>query len=152
MLTELGANVVLTRDADVSLVNPSAGGNRKQRDMALREALIVDSGAHILLSIHMNAYTSGDVSGAEVYFAEDSADGEALGNALQASFHAANARHKKNARAGDYYILSCCEAAVLIECGYLSNPREEALLNTPEYRGQVAEMIAQGVVTYWSPM
>ncbi len=151
-LTELGARVVLTREEDVSLVDSAYSGNRKRRDMELRRDAIRECGAQILLSIHMNAHTGSSASGAVVYFANGSADGEVLGDAIQGAFHTANARFRKRAVIGDYFILSCCEASVLIECGFLSNPREEALLGSEAYRGQIAEQITQGVLNYWNPL
>jgi N-acetylmuramoyl-L-alanine amidase len=151
-LLEMGASVVLTREEDASLVDPSYSGNRKRRDMELRRDAIQGGGAQILLSIHMNAHTGSSASGAVVYFADGSKDGEVLGDAIQGAFHAANARFRKRAVIGDYFILSCCEASVLIECGFLSNPREEALLGSEEYRGRIAEQIAQGVLMYWHPL
>ena len=49
---------------------------------------------------------------------------------------------------GDFYMLMLGIPSVLIECGFLSNPQEEALLLTPEYRQRVAEAIAQGVLSW----
>jgi N-acetylmuramoyl-L-alanine amidase len=36
---------------------------------------------------------------------------------------------------------------ILIECGFLSNPTEEALLNTAEYRLKLAMVIAAGCLS-----
>jgi N-acetylmuramoyl-L-alanine amidase len=38
--------------------------------------------------------------------------------------------------------------AVLIECGFVSNPQEEKRLNTPSYRETLAQGIAQGILNY----
>lgn len=151
-LEGLGAYVVMTRETDTSLVDPDASGNRKKQDMALREEVVRGCEAQMLLSIHMNFYTASGPSGALTYYREGSEDGATLASAIQNAFHSADGRHKKTAQSGDYFMLGTCEASVLVECGFLSNPREEALLATEAYRQQVAEIIAQGVLAYWHPM
>jgi len=151
VLRDMGARVVMTREEDRSLVDPNASGNRKKQDMALREDVIVGSGADILLSIHMNAYKKPGPAGAQTYYREDSAEGADLAGAIQAAFRALDGRHDQAARCGDYFVLGTCEAAALVECGFLSNPREEALLRTEAYRELLANTIAQGVMGYWAP-
>jgi N-acetylmuramoyl-L-alanine amidase len=38
--------------------------------------------------------------------------------------------------------------AVLVEMGFLSNPREERLLKSSEYRQKIAEGLAKGILGY----
>jgi N-acetylmuramoyl-L-alanine amidase len=38
--------------------------------------------------------------------------------------------------------------AVLVECGFVSNPSERARMLTGEFRARIAEGIAQGIVAY----
>jgi DNA invertase Pin-like site-specific DNA recombinase len=46
----------------------------------------------------------------------------------------------------EYYVLRNCRLpAVLVECGFLTNPVEAQLALTPEYRETVAEQIAGGI-------
>lgn len=40
--------------------------------------------------------------------------------------------------------------AVLVECGFLSNPSEEVLLSTSEYREKVAWAIYIGILRYFN--
>ena len=55
-----------------------------------------------------------------------------------------------SALAGDYYMLRCTYApSVIVECGFLSNAEDEALLNTAEYRRQIAYAIFAGAVSYF---
>ena len=49
----------------------------------------------------------------------------------------------------DYYILkNSTGVAVIVECGFLSNPQEAQLLVTKEYQTKVAEAIAEGIIKY----
>ena len=54
-------------------------------------------------------------------------------------------KKKRSALGGDYYILTLGRPSVLVECGFLSNAGEEALLLTADYRQRVAQAIAQGI-------
>ena len=47
-----------------------------------------------------------------------------------------------------YVLLGAQMPAVLVEVAYLSNQKDEALLNDPNYRQKVAESIAKGINTY----
>ena len=51
----------------------------------------------------------------------------------------------RTALGGDYYILTLGVPSVLVECGFLSNAKEEALLLTEDSRQRVAQAIASGV-------
>ena len=56
-----------------------------------------------------------------------------------------------SALTGDYYILNCTDyPSVICECGFLSNPDDEALLITEEYQDAVAYTIFKGIVAYLS--
>ena len=54
----------------------------------------------------------------------------------------------RTALGGDYYILTLGVPSVLVECGFLSNAKEEALLLTEDYRQRVAQAIASGVLAW----
>ena len=59
------------------------------------------------------------------------------------------AKHRKAKGNKTYYMLKKTDAVLVIcECGFLSNPEEEALLNTKEYQKKVADALCDGVLTY----
>ncbi len=51
-------------------------------------------------------------------------------------------------QAGFYVLKGCSMPSVLIECGFLTNPTEEAKIRQPDYRQRIAKGIAGGVATY----
>ena len=52
---------------------------------------------------------------------------------------------------GDYYMLKCTQnPSVIVECGFLSNTEDEALLVTAEYQKSIAYAIFKGAVGYYS--
>ena len=143
-LREAGYTVVMTRDSDVDLASP--GESFKQSDMRRRKEIIEQAQPDLVVSVHQNYYPLRSVSGAQVFYfegAETSADyAERMQNILNAALDCDRA-----AKSADYYILGCTPyPGVLVECGFMSNAREESLLVTPEYQRKVAYAVYSGIV------
>ena len=149
LLTELGAQVVMTRTDDYALCDEHPPIRKKLQDMQRRARLITDCGADVVLSIHMNEYAGRAQSGPQVFYREDCPAGRLLAGAVQESMNEALAPRKDRAALpGDYYILTLGVPSVLVECGFLSNREEESLLLTADYRQKVAAAVAQGVLAW----
>ena len=134
-----GAEVILTRPSDEAL------GNGKRTDMAERKRIANESGADILVSIHQNAFPSAEAKGAQVFYHRDSEKGKLLAELLQESLkNRVDESNRRQAKENSsYYILKATKIpAVIVECGFLSNKGECALLNNPEYRLRIASVIA----------
>lgn len=149
-LKSLGAQVVMTRDGDYDLTEAANGANtKKRRDMKARIDIAKEAGAQLLLSIHMNEYRSASSSGPQVFYRKGQEASRLLAGCMQESLILGlEPVKKREAMAGDYYILSLDIPSVLVECGFISNSREEALLLTADYQEKLAKAIAQGVVCY----
>lgn len=147
LLAQAGARVILTRGEDVALADE--GSMRKRRDLQAR----VDAAAEadLFLSIHMNEYRTRAESGPQVFYRKGQDASRLLAGFLQQHLNAALSPAKpRSASAGKYYVLENLSIpAVLVECGFLSNPAEEALLLTPDYRQRVAEALCEGIAEYW---
>ena len=149
LLTGLGARVIMTRTDDYALCDENPPIRKKLQDMQRRAQLITDGGADIVLSIHMNEYAGRAQSGPQVFYREDCPAGRLLAGAVQESMNEAlSPKKERTALSGDYYILTLGVPSVLVECGFLSNREEEALLLTAEYRQRIAGAVAQGVVAW----
>lgn len=104
-----------------------------------------------MISIHQNSYPDAAVKGAQVFYYTDSKEGEKLALCMQAALVSGldPANHRKAKGNKTYYMLKKTDAVLVIcECGFLSNPEEEALLNTKEYQKKVADALCDGVLTY----
>lgn len=147
-LLAFGFNVVLTRKDSNGLYGD--GNNKKQQDMEARKKIINKSGADCLVSIHLNSFSSGEAKGAQAFYFKDGL-GKNLATTMQDCLTTVLPNAKPSASEGDYYILNCCEIpSVLVECGYLSNEEEEALLITSEYQERVAYSIFCGIVKFFN--
>ena len=146
-LEQSGAVVIVTRNADNAL------GDSKREDMSERRRISNESDGDILISIHQNAFTSGQPSGAQVFYFKTSDEGKRLAEHIQQSLiDTLDKNNKRQAKANsDYYVLKTTEIpSAIVECGFLSNPEEEAKLNTDEYQQQTAWAIYKGIVNYFN--
>lgn len=142
-----GISVHLTREGQEVHYDPNAEGTRKQQDMRNRVQRIEAAHADIVISIHMNSY--GKQRGPQVFYQQGHTAGKALAEAVMEQLHTLSSK-KRAVSEGDYYILNEPEAtSILVECGFLSNPEEEALLIQEDYQGRMAKCISEGIVQYW---
>ncbi len=145
-LEQGGATVFLTRNTDEAL------GSGKKTDMAERKKIANESQGDLLISIHQNAFPSVSAKGAQVFYHKSSENGKILAECVQESLRqrvdSSNTRQAKENK--DYYILRTTEVpAVIVECDFLSNREEEALLNDETYQEKLAWAIYCGILDYF---
>jgi N-acetylmuramoyl-L-alanine amidase len=107
--------------------------------------------ADLFVSIHANSCDRGDVSGIEIYYADDGHRLESLTAArfIQQSLVRTTLAKDRGIRSGSYAVLVRTRCpSVLVEVGYLSNAKESDLLSTGLYRKKIADGIVNGVVAY----
>lgn len=137
-----GYKVVMTRSNDSGLYG-LASSNKKLADMKKRKEIILDAEPDLMVSIHQNYYPSTYVTGAQVFYAP-SADPD-LASIMQKILNRELGCNRNQAK-GDYYIIQCSPyPSILIECGFLSNPEEEAMLVSASYQEKVAYTIYSGI-------
>jgi|AGTN01.2.fsa_nt_gi N-acetylmuramoyl-L-alanine amidase len=151
LLKRQGITVILTRNDAGGLYGDSVE-NFKRRDLAKRKAIILEAEPTLVLSIHCNKFPDRSRRGGQVFYNEFSEKGKALAKILQSAFNPLNletAGKEYSALAGDYYMLNCSPyPSAIIECAFLSNPEDDALMNTPAYQDKVAGAIYKGVMAY----
>lgn len=148
-LSALGAQVVMTRTGDYALCDEDPPIRKKLQDMQRRAAIVEAGGAQLLISVHMNEYTQKSQSGPQVFYREGCDAGRLLAGVMQqALIDGLSPQKERTAMSGDFYMLMLGIPSVLVECGFLSNPREEGLLLTEAYRQRIAQALAQGVLEW----
>lgn len=140
--------VVMTREDDKALYDEDSK-NKKIAEMRARETIIKKAKPNLVVSIHMNSFGLRSAKGARAFYGNENPYSKNVADNIQKSLHFyANAKHN-TASVGDYYILNCTSyPSVLVECGYISNPEEEALLNTAEYRQKLMHSVFSGILIY----
>lgn len=147
---QYGFKVVLTRSDMNGLYSPFAS-NKKRSEMEKRKQIIEKTDPDLVVSIHMNSYPSSQTRGAQVFYADGSKNGQALADKVQMVLSKNVEYAKKTAKVGDYYILNCTEnPSILIECGFLSNPEEEVILQDENYMHDFCYNVLCGILLYFS--
>jgi N-acetylmuramoyl-L-alanine amidase len=152
LLRFLGIPVVMTRETDLSIHSPEAVtvSEKKISDLKNRVALVSDTENPILVSIHQNMFAESKYYGTQLFYA-DSDPSRQLAEELQALFAAEldPSNHRRAKPCENVYLLSKISCpGVLVECGFLSNPKEEALLQSAEYQKKLAAVLAAGLFIY----
>ncbi len=141
--------VIMTREDDTTLAKDGST-NKKIEDMKARVEMINKNSPALVVSIHQNSYQQESVSGAQVFYYSHSADGKEAAEVMQKSLLSCDPDNTRQAKANDtYYLLKRTEVpTIIVECGFLSNREEAALLITDEYQDKLAEAVSEGIVNY----
>ena len=103
-----------------------------------------------LLSIHQNTYPGSRYHGAHVFYAptEGSQElAEHFQNSIKAALQPENERAVKRIPDTVYIMNHVTCPAILIECGFLTNPEEEAMLRDEDYQRKLSAVIAAAWLT-----
>ncbi|MBR6729381.1 MAG: N-acetylmuramoyl-L-alanine amidase CwlD [Clostridia bacterium] len=151
-----GVEVIMTRTDDNGLFDLGSRTIRqkKRSDLHERERLINESGANVCISIHMNQFSDSRYSGPQVFYSPNHEDSKRLAQTIQAEMVSVlqpeSVREIKKAGNDIYLLKKAKTPAVLIECGFLSNKKEEKMLQDEDYQKRIAWAIYCGTVTYFS--
>ena len=143
-LEAAGAVVLLTRNADEALAKG------KTDDLAGRAALAREG--EVFVSIHQNSYPSPGVKGAQTFYPAGDEAGKALATCIQVQLVAEvdPQNHRQPKENGSYYLFQAVSVpAVIVECGFLSNPEEAGRLSDPDYQSRVAWAVYRGILDYF---
>lgn len=151
-LEKKGFQVCMTREEDTTATGEYEGA--KSADMRRRVEIMEESGADVCISVHMNSFESGKTFGPQLFFYEESVEGRELAEKIQEELTNIVCPEGKRKEKGnrEYYILkkSPCPA-VIVECGFLSNPQEAEKLVDEGYQKKLAKGICVGIMNYFSP-
>lgn len=154
MLELNGYTVEVTRDTDTSIHDKGIEGiaNQKSSDMDNRLEIFNKNKNAVCISIHQNQFTDPVYSGAQMFYSATDSRSETLAKSLQDSFKELiqpdNDREIKLCGKELFLCYFSENPTVMVECGFLSNPEEAALLNTEEYQQKVAMTIFKGLTDY----
>lgn len=143
-LDQLGYHVVMTRNTDNFIPLPK------------RVEIASQAGANIFVSVHFNSSRSPEAKGIEVFFCDSKEDktrtsaSRKLADAILSRVIRRTSANSRGVKKGNFYVIrETSMPAVLVEGGFISNPKERALLKSREYQEKIAQGIADGIDQYF---
>ena len=149
-LEACGVQVIYTRTEDTLLTTQNAP-TRKTGDLMARVALAKEYPDAVFVSIHMNALPQRQYSGLQTFYSTNHAWNESLAKVIQndiRQLQADNHREAKDVKGSVYVLDRIQNPAVLIECGFLSNPEESVLLQQEEYQNKLAFLLSHSILSF----
>lgn len=152
-----GYETALTRQEDILLYDHYGDltdytGHKKTYDLKNRLRMAEESGADLYVGIHMNKFPLSQYRGLQVYYAPSAAGGERAASLVQSYakqyLSPENNREIKRADDNIYILHRITIPAILVECGFLSNPEERELLQTPSYQSRLSAALFSAVAEY----
>lgn len=154
LLSEAGAIVLMTRDSDVDLVGAAEGSflQKQRADLKNRVDIAKEQEVDIFISIHCNSIPSPKWSGAQTFFEPENQESEIIAKTVQQELikQLKNTKRQAIKREDTYLFRNLDIPAIIIECGFLSNPKEADLLTQEEYQHCIAFAIYSGLVKHFA--
>lgn len=145
-LQQGGARVVMTREQDKDFLE-TAAGPKKRLDLQNRLQVVESGGADLLVSVHANYIASPRWYGSQVFYQEGCSEGRKLAESIQRELARVLENTERQAQSSSYYILrESSMPGVMVEAGFLSNPREAALLGDSAYQRKLAWAVYLGII------
>jgi N-acetylmuramoyl-L-alanine amidase len=147
LLEQAGAKVVMTRtdDRDVYAPNDSAVD-----ELGARAEVANKNKADIFVDIHANSFGNPKVGGTGTYYYQKSVYDKLLAQSIQDSVVSADGLNDRGIYPANFYVLKhTLMPAILIELGFISNPDEETLLNTPQFQQKLVQGIVNGLDSFF---
>ena len=148
ILEAKGAKVILTRTTDVDVYGPHASG---VDELQARVNVANGNQADAFISIHINSFSNPNVGGIATYYFDGSDQSKKLASAVQGQI----AEHSgfngdRGIQPGNLYVLRhSLMPSILVELGFISNPKEEGHLKESSTRQQFANELAKGLELYF---
>lgn len=152
LFEENGWKVIMTRDEDIGL-NSNTGTIRSKYVQGLinRKKIIEREKPDYVILIHLNSFPDPSCYGAQTFYSKKTPESKLLSEQIQKVLveEIDNENRRKSKEKNDVLLLKNNGIpTVLVECGFLSNPEEEKLLQDDAYQILLAQCIYQGLAEY----
>ena len=151
-----GVSPILLRREDIALYDAGSVTLREKKvsDLHNRAAAVQAEEGATLLSIHQNSFPEGRYRGTQTFYAPTDGSqqlAQHIQQAVRAALQPENSREAKQIPDTVYLMNHVDCRAVLVECGFLTNPEEEALLRDASYQRKLAVVLASAWLTAPGP-
>ena len=136
LLKNSGYEAVLTRTNDTYL------------ELDERTDYANKMGADLFISVHINSSEGQTASGTSTHYRSD--EGKVLSTYIQSALMSALERKNRGIQYNNFAVLRTSNmTSALVELAFISNPEEEALLKTDDFRKKAANALVQGIKNYY---
>ena len=150
LLEAEGAEVILTRTEDTE-VSPKKAQATDVEELQARCDIANQNAADIFLSIHLDAFSGPEAHGTTGYYYEmGSADSRRLADCIKRGVLRRLGTFDRGTKPCAFYVCRHTDMpATLLETAFVSNPREEQMMNSEEGVENAAQGIAAGIAEYF---
>ena len=145
-----GAKVIMTRESDVE-VHPKKGKATDIEELSARCEVANKADADVFLSIHIDAFVNREASGTTVYrYVRGSENSKLLADSVRVALIDKLGTQNRGTQTSEFYVIKHTDMpAILVEVGFLTNEREEQMLNSKQGVINAAQGIADGLAEYF---
>ncbi len=150
-LTMMGYQTRMTRTDDelIGEGEYSTIHSEKLADITKRLEIVEEQENCILISVHQNYFQESKYSGFQAFYNNNNPQSQLLAQTLQNAvvthLQPDNTRKIKTIGEEIYLLHHCTKPAVMVECGFMSNPKEVSMLKNVKYQSAIAYAIAKGI-------
>ena len=155
LIEQSGAKVLLTRSDENGIYSLDSKSirNKKISDIKNRVKIGNESSSDIFVSLHLNKFPpSGIYRGWQTFYQNSNLKSKLLSECIQNNINLNidyNNDRIPHPISGVYIMDKVEIPTVIVECGFLSNQEETALLKTDEYQNKLAWGIFVGIQDYF---
>lgn len=156
LLSLMGYSVVYTRIDDTLHYGSDAVKQRQKKvsDIHYRMDIMKNYPDALFLSIHQNHYSESKYHGAQVFYSNNNFQSKEIAESIQKTIcsliQPENDRQIKASDTDVYLLYHAVSPAVMVECGFMSNPGEALRLSDREYQKKISLAVAAGIEEYTS--
>lgn len=156
-LEAAGYNIIMTRDKDISIYDSDAKSTREKKRSDLHNRMeIIKSNSNpdtIFVSIHQNKFPNPKYFGTQIFYSKNDPNSQNLATSIKNSvtnlLQPENTRETKPADKNIFLLRNAQIPAVVVECGFISNPDEAQKLMNSSYQKNMAFSIFCGISNYF---
>lgn len=154
ILSSLGYKTRMVRTEDISIHDSTAMTirDKKVSDIHNRVQIMEEYDNCIYVSIHQNKYDDSKIWGAQTFYSPNNEESKDLAEFIQkniiSTLQPDNNRVVKKSGTNIYVLYNAPKTAVMVECGFLSNPNELDKLKSENYQTQLALSITNGIINF----
>ncbi len=155
LLEQEDYTVIMTRQEDKLEYSEGTTNitEKRRQDLTRRKKIMDESGAAIVVSIHLNGFPETQYFGAQTFYPPNSPESRKLAELIQQSVKAhgdpQNNRQPQLKKDPIIILNNLKTPTAIVECGFLSNAAEEKKLGTEEYQNHLAAAIVEGIKSYF---